>query len=88
MVGWWSHPQAGPKGQAIQRERDEFGEADEFDYLVYREMVKEVVGYVEQGAEILYLAEEKYDPVEYAALVENKEWAKKLMQERTKPSTA
>ncbi len=70
------------------REKDEFGEADQFDYLVYEEMMKEMVGYVEQGAEVLFLSSRKYDPVEYASLVEDKEWAKKLMQERTKSSTA
>ncbi len=51
------------------REKDEFGEADEFDYLIYKEMMKEMVGYVEQGAEVLYLSERKYDPVEYKRLV-------------------
>jgi hypothetical protein len=66
------------------REKDEFGEADEFNYLVYSEMMKEMVRFVEEGAEILYLQDCKYDPVEYAALVEKKEWAKKAMQERTK----
>ncbi|MCI4453770.1 MAG: hypothetical protein JHC25_02350 [Thermodesulfobacterium sp.] len=65
------------------REKDEFGEADEFDYLVYREMMKEMGKHVKEGAEILYLhPERKYDPVEYMALVEGEGWAKKLMQER------
>ncbi len=70
------------------REKDEFGEADEFDYLIYKEMMKEMVRYVEQGAEVLFLSARKYDPVWCAAFVEGKEWAKKLMQERTKSSTA
>ncbi len=70
------------------KEKDEFGEADQFDYLVYEEMMKEMVRYVEQGAEVLFLSARKCDPVEYAALVEDKEWAKKLRQKRTKPSTA
>jgi hypothetical protein len=64
------------------REKDEFGEADEFDYAVYKDMMEEMVRLVEEGAEVLYLQQRKYDPVEYAALVEDKEWAKKVMQER------
>jgi hypothetical protein len=52
------------------REKDEFGEADEFDFLVYREMMEDMWGYLEKGAEILYLSEDKYDPVEYMMLVE------------------
>jgi len=51
------------------KEKDEFGEADEFDYLIYKEMMKEMVRYVEEGAEVLYLAERKYDPVDYKRLV-------------------
>jgi hypothetical protein len=51
------------------REKDDFGEADEFDYLVYREMMEEMVRYLEEGAEVLYLCERKYDPVEYKRLV-------------------
>ena len=51
------------------REDDEFGEADQFDYLTYGEMMKEMVRYVEQGAEVMYLSEGKYDPVEYKRLV-------------------
>jgi len=63
------------------REKDEFGEADEFDYLCYREMMLEMGRYVEEGeAEILYLCESKYDPVEYMALVEDKEWAKERLK--------
>jgi hypothetical protein len=63
------------------REKDEFGDADEFDYLVYREMMLEMGRYLEEGeAEILYLRERKYDPVEYMALVEEKEWAKERLK--------
>ncbi len=51
------------------REKDEFGEADEFDYLIYKEMMKEMVRYVEEGAEVLYVAENRYDPFEYKRLV-------------------
>jgi len=51
------------------REDDEFGEADQFDYLTYGEMMKEMVRYVEQVAEVMYLSEGKYDPVEYKRLV-------------------
>jgi hypothetical protein len=55
------------------REKDEFGEADEFDYLVYAEMMKEMGRYLEEGAEVLYLhPDSKYDPVKYMALVEGK----------------
>jgi hypothetical protein len=54
------------------REKDEFGDADEFDYLVYREMMLEMGRYLEEEAEILYLRERKYDPVEYMALVEGR----------------
>jgi hypothetical protein len=51
------------------KEKDEFGEADQFDYLIYGEMMEEMVRYVEEGAEVLYLSEDKYDPVEYKRLV-------------------
>jgi hypothetical protein len=51
------------------KEKDEYGEADEFDYLVYREMMEEMVRYVEEGAEVLCLSEGKYDPTEYKRLV-------------------
>jgi len=53
----------------LYREKDEYGDADQFDYLIYKEMMKDMVRYVEQGAEVLYLSEEKYDPVEYKRLV-------------------
>jgi hypothetical protein len=66
------------------REDDEFGDADEFDYLCYREMMLEMGRYVEEGeAEILYLSERKYDPVEYMALVEDKEWAKERLKRKS-----
>jgi hypothetical protein len=66
------------------REKDEFGDADEFDYLVYREMMLEMGRYVEEGeAEILYLCGSKYDPIEYMALVENKKWAKERLKRKS-----
>jgi hypothetical protein len=51
------------------KEKDEFGEADQFDYLVYGEMMVDMVRYVEEGAEVLFLSEGKYDPFEYKRLV-------------------
>jgi hypothetical protein len=51
------------------REKDEYGDADQFDYLIYKEMMIDMVRYVEEGAEVLYLSENKYDPVEYKRLV-------------------
>jgi len=65
------------------REKDGLGEADEFDYLVYEEMMLEMGRYVEEGEEILYLSERKYDPVEYMALVEDKEWAKERLKRKS-----
>jgi len=56
------------------REKDEYGDADGFDYRVYREMMLEMGRYLGEGAKVLYLhPERKYDPVEYMALVEGKE---------------
>ncbi|MCI4458458.1 MAG: hypothetical protein JHC21_02435 [Thermocrinis sp.] len=67
------------------RGKDEFGDADEFDFMVYREMMLEMGRHLEEGAEILYLhPEDKYDPIEYMALVEDKEWAKKILSELSK----
>jgi hypothetical protein len=51
------------------KEKDELGEADEFDYLVYGEMMLDMVRYVEEGAEVLFLSERRYDPVDYKRVV-------------------
>jgi len=51
------------------KEDDEYGDTDEFDYLIYKEMMRDMVRHVEEGAEVLYLSEGKYDPVEYKRLV-------------------
>ncbi len=51
------------------REKDEFGEADEFDCLTFKDMMEEMIRYVEQGAEVLFLSSREYNPVEYKRLV-------------------
>jgi hypothetical protein len=68
------------------REKDEFGDADKFDFMVYEDMMEEMGRYLEEedDVEILYLHPEGiYDPIEYMALVENKEWAKEMLKKKS-----